>query len=134
MASQIQWTWTWANPRRWWGAGRPGVLQSMGSQRVGHDWVTEQQYRLLHMTIAEYIFIKLIWNINHNDVDHETPLGKLISIKIIQCLFLNHNGIKLEISNRRINEKSHNMWRLSNTLIWHRSRKKSQEKLKTILN
>ena len=22
---------------------RPGVLQSMGSQRVGHDWVTEQQ-------------------------------------------------------------------------------------------
>ena len=23
-------------------AGRPGVLQSMGSQRVGHDWGTEQ--------------------------------------------------------------------------------------------
>ena len=23
--------------------GRPGMLQSMGSQRVGHDWVTEQQ-------------------------------------------------------------------------------------------
>ena len=38
-----QWTWTCANSRRWWGTGRPGVLQSMGSQRVGHDWVTEQQ-------------------------------------------------------------------------------------------
>ena len=41
MASPMQWIWTWANFRRWWGAGRPGVLQSMGSQRVGHDWVTE---------------------------------------------------------------------------------------------
>ena len=25
----------------WWWTGRPGVLQFMGSQRVGHDWVTE---------------------------------------------------------------------------------------------
>ena len=25
----------------WWWTGRPGVLQSMGSQRVRHDWVTE---------------------------------------------------------------------------------------------
>ena len=27
-----------------WGTGRPGALQSMGSQRVGHDWVSEQQH------------------------------------------------------------------------------------------
>ena len=25
----------------WWWTGRPGVLQSMGSPRVGHDWATE---------------------------------------------------------------------------------------------
>ena len=43
MASLIQWTWTWANPRRWWGTGRPGVLQSMGSQRVRHNWTAEQK-------------------------------------------------------------------------------------------
>ena len=43
MASPIQWTWTWANSQRWWWTGKPGVLQSMGSQRVGHDLVTEQQ-------------------------------------------------------------------------------------------
>ena len=43
MASPVQWTWTWANFRRWCGTGRPGVLQSMGSQTVGHDWATEQQ-------------------------------------------------------------------------------------------
>ena len=41
MASPTQWTWVWVNSRSWWWTGRPGVLQSMGSQRVGHDWATE---------------------------------------------------------------------------------------------
>ena len=40
MASLTQWTWVWVISRSWWWTGRPGVLQSMGSQRVGHDWVT----------------------------------------------------------------------------------------------
>ena len=31
----------WVNSGSWWWTGRPGVLQFMGSQRVGHDWVTE---------------------------------------------------------------------------------------------
>ena len=39
-----QWTWVWASSGRCWRTGRPGVLQSMGSQRVGHDWATEQQW------------------------------------------------------------------------------------------
>ena len=43
MASSTQWTWVWANSRRLWRTGKPGMLQSMGSQRLGHDWVTEQQ-------------------------------------------------------------------------------------------
>ena len=33
-------TWVWVNSRSWWWTGRPGVLQFMGSQRVGHDWAT----------------------------------------------------------------------------------------------
>ena len=41
MASLTQWTWIWASSGSWWWTGRPGVLQSTGSQRVGHDWVTE---------------------------------------------------------------------------------------------
>ena len=41
MASLIRWTWVWADSRSWWWTGRPGTLQSMGSQRVGHDWATE---------------------------------------------------------------------------------------------
>ena len=43
MASSTQWTRVWANSRRWWRTGKPGVLQSMGSQRVRQDWVTEQK-------------------------------------------------------------------------------------------
>ena len=31
------------NSGRWWGTGRPGMLQSMGSQSVRYNWVTEQQ-------------------------------------------------------------------------------------------
>ena len=31
-------TWVWASSGSWWWTGKPGVLQSMGSQRVGHDW------------------------------------------------------------------------------------------------
>ena len=41
MASPTQWTWVWVNSGSWWWAGRPGVLQSIGSLRVGHDWATE---------------------------------------------------------------------------------------------
>ena len=41
MASLTQWTWVWVDSRSWWQTGRPGVLQFMSSQRVGHDWATE---------------------------------------------------------------------------------------------
>ena len=41
MASLTRWMWVWVDSGSWWWAGRPGVLQFMGSQRVGHDWATE---------------------------------------------------------------------------------------------
>ena len=41
MASPTQQSWVWVNSGSWWWTGRPGVLQFMGSQRVGHDWATE---------------------------------------------------------------------------------------------
>ena len=41
MASPIQWTCVWVRSRSRWQMGRPGVLQSMGLLRVGHDWTTE---------------------------------------------------------------------------------------------
>ena len=45
MASLTQWTWIWTSSERWWWTGKPGVLQSMGLQRVWDDWVTEQPQR-----------------------------------------------------------------------------------------
>ena len=50
MASQTRWTWDWVNSRRWWWTGRPDVLRFMGSQRAGHDWVTELNWTELNWT------------------------------------------------------------------------------------
>ena len=36
-----QWTWVSIDSGSWWWTGRPGTLQFIGLQRVGHDWVTE---------------------------------------------------------------------------------------------
>ena len=52
MASPMQWTWAWANFMRCWGTGRPGVLQFMGSQRVGHDWTTEQKQHIIWYSLS----------------------------------------------------------------------------------
>ena len=52
MVSLTQWTWVWVNSGSWWWTGRPGMLLSMGSQRVRHDWVTELNWTMLnHYTV-----------------------------------------------------------------------------------
>ena len=47
MVLLIQCTWVWVNSRSCWWTGRPGVLQSTGLQRVGHDWATELSWTAL---------------------------------------------------------------------------------------
>ena len=47
MASLTQWTWVLASSGRWYRTGKPGVLQSMGSQRVRHDWATELNWAFI---------------------------------------------------------------------------------------
>ena len=41
MASLTWWTWVWVSSGSWCWTGKPGMLQFMGSQRVGHNWATE---------------------------------------------------------------------------------------------
>ena len=41
MASPTRWTWVWASSRTWWWTWKPGVLKSIGLQRVVYDWGTE---------------------------------------------------------------------------------------------
>ena len=50
MASATQWTWVWVDSGNWWWTGRMGVLQPMGSQRVGHDWATELNQIILYVS------------------------------------------------------------------------------------
>ena len=55
MASLTQWTWVWVYSGSWWWTRRPGLLQSMGLQRFGHDWATELNWteRCLHKKIKQ---------------------------------------------------------------------------------
>ena len=48
MASPTQWTWVWVSSGSWWWTGRPGMLQSMGLQRVAHNWATELNWTELN--------------------------------------------------------------------------------------
>ena len=43
------WTWVWVSSRSWWWTGKPGMLQSLGSQRVRHDCTTELNLWLLDL-------------------------------------------------------------------------------------
>ena len=57
MASPTWWTWVWVNSGSWWWTGRPGVLQSMGSQRVRHDWVTKLDQPEEHRRADATVFL-----------------------------------------------------------------------------
>ena len=73
MASPTQWTWVWVNPGSWWWTGKPGVLQSVGSQRVRHNWATE-----LNWTEFEYI----VWP--QNSKGHTTMLRNFVYLMTFQ--------------------------------------------------
>ena len=70
MASPTQWTWVWASSRSWWWTGRPGMLQFMGSQRVGHDWATELNWGA-ELIITSVLFLPQIHNFSVVTKKHE---------------------------------------------------------------
>ena len=55
MVSSTQWTWVWVNSRSWWWTGSLGVLQSIGSQRVVHDWVTDLKWT------DGFLYLNKVW-------------------------------------------------------------------------
>ena len=57
MASLTQWTWVWISSGSWWWTGKSGVLQSMGSQRVGSDWETELSWTWCTWHTSVYFFL-----------------------------------------------------------------------------
>ena len=56
MASSTQWTWARVSSISWWWIGKPGMLQSMGSQRVRYDWATKLNWtETFHRQNAVYL-------------------------------------------------------------------------------
>ena len=90
MASLIQWTWAWANSGRWWSTEKPGVLQSMERQRVGHDWVPEKQLDLKTFYFADWLFTLLV-------ISHHTVRTKWIIWHKSSCLKCVHSQSKLQM-------------------------------------
>ena len=59
IASPIWWTWVWASSRSSWWTGKPGVLQSMGLQRFGHNWATKLNWMVNHVVARVRFFFAL---------------------------------------------------------------------------
>ena len=62
MASPMWWTWVWVRSRSWWWTGKPGVLQSTGLQKGGHDWMTELNWGHLRSALGWILDVSLLKN------------------------------------------------------------------------
>ena len=78
MASSTQWMWVGANCGSWCWTGRPGVLQAMGSQRIGHDWAIELNWYSKHHCGMYVCVLK--------DSFRGIPRGSVVRILLFHCL------------------------------------------------
>ena len=62
IVSPTQWIRVWVNSGSWWWPGRPGMLQSMGSQRVRHNWATELNWIFIFFPFTK-LKQKFMWQI-----------------------------------------------------------------------
>ena len=92
MASLTHRTWVWANSGGWWWTGRPGMLQSMESQRVGHGWATELNWSCLtHYCLFDLITKLCLTLLRPHELSPARllcawhPPGKYIGV---DCIFL----------------------------------------------
>ena len=68
-----RWTWVWVDSGSWWWTGRPGVLQFVGSQRVGHDWATGLNWTKLLLEVF-------------NQPDHFSSVGNRFYYGVLRLL------------------------------------------------
>ena len=88
MASPTRWTWVWVNSRSCWWTGRPGILQFMGSQRVGHNWATELNWTDEYISLKLFIYTST--NIQWVPIVKQTAfhsIGELNSLWISENLY-----------------------------------------------
>ena len=92
MTSLTVWTWVWASYGRWWRTGKTGMLQSMESQRIRHDWVTAQidfsHGKTITLTIWTFVgkAMSLLFNMLPRFVIAFLPSSKHLLISWLQSL------------------------------------------------
>ena len=86
MASLTQWTWVWVDSDSWWWIGRPGVLQFMGSQRVGHDWETELKWYRCPFVLLLWTLI--LWAVSLSEALSFWSPSLIGSLKIFMMLYI----------------------------------------------
>ena len=74
--SPTRWTWVWGSSGSWWWTGTAGVLQSMGSQRVGQDWATE---------VTDWYVYPLPLELSSHPHPHPAPLGHHRALSWAPC-------------------------------------------------
>ena len=95
MVSPTQWTWVWVNFGSWQWTGRPGMLQSIGSQRVGHDWATELNWTLCSLTAYISHCIKSI-SCGSAGKESTCSMGDLVSVPGLGRFPGERNGYPLQ--------------------------------------
>ena len=86
MESPTQWTWVWVNSRSWGRTRRPGVLQSMGSQRVERDWATELSWTEYSIVYRSHIFFIYSFVKGHLGCFHVLAIINSAAVNIGVCV------------------------------------------------
>ena len=129
MASPTQWTWVWVNFGSLWWTGRPGVLQSMGFQRVGHDWATELNWlytwNFLRVDLkhSHHIHTHIMWGKryihylylgNHFTVSNHNIKSLCCTLQIDTIIFVNYSFNKVGRKKKENGDnRLKNMWLLN---------------------
>ena len=79
--------WVWVNSGSWWWTGRAGMLQSMRSQRVGHNWVTEL---ICHEVMGPDAMILVFWMLSFtpNFTLYFTLIKRLLSSSLVSAVWV----------------------------------------------
>ena len=104
MASPTRWMWVWVSSGSWWWTGRPGVLQFMGSRRVGHDWATELNWT---EPVQKYKFfknVKFCWIL----IVSKCCLWSIWTFQVLSLITLEILFFKFFQADQKIYSKSHN--------------------------
>ena len=99
-SSLTQLTWVWVNSRSWWWTEKPVLLQTIGSQRVGHDWVTELTDWLTHSSILAGKFHRLysLWGCKESDMTEGPSLSLSVQFEVSKATFLSQTESSINIS------------------------------------